>query len=146
MGPPPISVRRSKPAGAYVIRRRVGNQRGFTLIELLIVVAIVGILASIAVVMYNDMQRRARISRASADVRSMASALTMYTMHMGNLPSAIGLLSLSSSNPEGATSGAFLTGVPTPPIGWSASYSYASSADGTFTVSATGDATTARVP
>lgn len=124
----------------------LGNERGFTLIELLIVVAIIGILASIAVVMFNDMQRRARIARAQADVRTMASSLTMYSMHMGNLPSALALLTGSSSNSGGATSGAFLAGIPTPPTGWSAAYSYASSSDGTFTVSATGDATTAQVP
>ncbi len=124
----------------------LGNERGFTLIELLIVVAIIGILASIAVVMFNDMQRRARIARAQADVRTMAGSLTMYSMHMGNLPSALALLTASSSNSGGATSGAFLAGIPPPPTGWSSSYSYTSSSDGTFTVSATGDATTAQVP
>ena len=126
--------------------RRVRNQRGFTLIELLIVVAIIGIIASIAVVMFNDMQRRARIARAQADVRAVASSLTMYTMHIGSLPSALGLLSQSSSNSEGATSGAFLAALPAPPTGWSSAYSYTSAGDGTFTVSATGDGTTAQVP
>jgi type II secretion system protein G len=127
-------------------RFSLGGERGFTLIELLIVVAIIGILASIAVVMYNDMQRRARIARAQADVRAMASSLTMYTMHMGNLPSALSLLAASSSNAAGATSGAFIAAIPVPPTNWSSSYSYASSGDGTFTVSATGDGTTAQVP
>ena len=128
-----------------MIRRILRSQRGFTLIELLIVVAIVGILASIAVVLYVDVQRRARVARASGDVRAVASAVSLYAVHVGQLPSALPLLTMSSSNAEGQTAGAFLVGIPQAPLGWS-TYSYATAADGAFTVSASGDGTTAKVP
>ena len=39
-----------------------------------------------------------------------------------------------------------LAAIPATPSGWAASYDYTTAADGTFTVSATGDGTTARVP
>jgi hypothetical protein len=55
-------------------------------------------------------------------------------------------LTASSSSDQGQTAGAFLGTIPTPPGGWSSAYVYASSSDGTFTISATGDGTTARVP
>lgn len=59
---------------------------GFTLIELLIVVAIIAILAAIAVPNFLEAQVRAKVSRAKADMRTIAIALDSYAIDQNRYP------------------------------------------------------------
>ena len=60
--------------------------RAFTLIELLIVIAIIAILAAIAIPNFLEAQTRAKVSRAMADMRSMATALEGYFVDYNAYP------------------------------------------------------------
>ena len=60
--------------------------RAFTLIELLVTVAIIAILAAIAVPNFLEAQVRSKVSRASADMRTLATSIESYVVDNNHYP------------------------------------------------------------
>jgi prepilin-type N-terminal cleavage/methylation domain-containing protein len=67
-------------------RKNYKTNFGFTLIELLIVVAIIAILAAIAIPNFLEAQIRAKVSRAKADMKTIATAIESYAVDYNVYP------------------------------------------------------------
>jgi prepilin-type N-terminal cleavage/methylation domain-containing protein len=74
------------------------GQRGFTLIELMIVVAIVGILASIAIPNFLNLKDKAIWGTAKANLDVVRTAVAKYAADSAHSRYPVGTLDLSSFN------------------------------------------------
>ena len=60
--------------------------RGFTLIELLIVIAIIGVLATLLMVNFVGVRQRARDAQRKSDLRQLQSAMEIYRSDNSSYP------------------------------------------------------------
>jgi len=63
---------------SIIIMKKTTNKKGFTLVELLVVVAIIGILASIAIPQFAAYRERANDAAANSDIRTVMTAQETY--------------------------------------------------------------------
>lgn len=88
---------------------------GFTLIELLIVVAIIGILATLLMANFIGVRQRARDAQRKSDIRQIQSALELYRSDIGNYP--VSLSSCGSSLTGGTPVNTYMQKIPCDPSG-----------------------------
>jgi len=57
--------------------------RAFTLVELIVVIAIIGILATIGVASYSNVLKNSKKTKAAADIKELVQALKIYNVQKG---------------------------------------------------------------
>lgn len=105
------------------------NKSGFTLIELLVTIAIIGILASVGLVVYSSTQKTARISKRVQDLKAIQAALETFKAAKGKYPSvtvAGSFVCLNSLSGNNSLTPNFMQTVPDDPLGSSYCYQYSS--------------------
>jgi prepilin-type N-terminal cleavage/methylation domain-containing protein len=101
---PPIAADESNHGrvgeGRAAMKRQHRDQRGVTLVELMVVVAILAIIAAIAVTLYQDLQKKARLSADQGTMAALRSAAAIYFgKNDGAFPTQNGLNSLVQPSP-----------------------------------------------
>jgi len=91
------------------------KQTGFTLIELLIVVAIIGLLATLAIVSLTSAQQRARDTKRVADIKALQTALELYWNENAQYPILISSGTNSWAELSTDLSAFVLSGLPVDP-------------------------------
>jgi general secretion pathway protein G len=114
-----------------VSKKRNGRD-GFTLIEVLLVVAILGILATVVVVNFGGKAEGAKIRATRASIAAVCTAIDLYEVEMGTYPS--GLQDLTRATDE---HGAYIRGgVPTD--SWGNTFQYTLKDRGNYIVKSAG--------
>ncbi|OGH95186.1 MAG: hypothetical protein A2538_03375 [Candidatus Magasanikbacteria bacterium RIFOXYD2_FULL_41_14] len=121
------------------------NKKGFTLIELLIVVAIIGLLSTLAVVALGSARVKARDSKRLADLKQLQTALELFYTDNNEYPTGSGvLLGSTAAACLNSTVGWATTGCDNPYMGLvpvdpkDGNYTYtAASSSSSYTITAT---------
>lgn len=117
-----------KPVLVRVPAQRNHREAGFTLIEIMVVIAIIGILATLIVPNIMGRPDEARITAAKHDVGTINQALKLYRLDIGRYPTTEqGLKALverptSEPIPQNWKTGGYLSSVPKDP--WGNAYYY----------------------
>lgn len=124
----PAPIRRTQRDTYFAAQRR-SKDAGFTLIEIMVVIAIIGILATLIVPKIMGRPDEARVVAAKQDVGTIVQALKLYRLDIGRYPTTDqGLKALvekptSEPVPQNWKMGGYLDSLPKDP--WGNNYQYA---------------------
>jgi general secretion pathway protein G len=101
------------------------NRRGgFTLIEMIVVIAIIGVLATIIVVKYSGQTDQAKVAAAKSHLSQLESAVVSFEAHNGRLPQSLSELVERPGNAPNWQEGGYLKAKALPLDPWGREYVY----------------------
>ena len=107
-----------------VTRRNLKRSRGFTLVELMIVVAIIGILATVVIVRYAGKTDQANAAAAKAQIAQLESVIIEFQSVCHRYPQTLEELTQKPSDSPNFPEGGYLKGGKVPNDPWGHPYVY----------------------
>jgi len=98
--------------------------RGFTLVELMIVVAIIGVLATMVISRYAGKTDQAKVAAAKAHIQQLETAILEFQAHCGRVPNSLEELVNKPGDCPNWQDGGYLKGSKVPKDPWSHEYAY----------------------
>lgn len=99
-------------------QKHLGARGGFTILEILIVIAVFGLLATLAVLSLNSVRTRLRDTQRLSDISQLRAGLSQYWLDKATYPVSAGVnLGQSGTNTDVLTASGFAArNTATPPI------------------------------
>jgi general secretion pathway protein G len=112
------------------------GRSGFTLVELLLVVAILGILATIVVVNVSGRREGAMIQATRTSISALSGALDLYEVDTGRYPETLDALIRNDSSPNWM--GPYVKGAGLQPDAWGTAFAYKRKPEGGYEIRSAG--------
>ena len=71
------------------LKKLIGNSRGFTVIEVIVVVVVIGVLAAVTIVRYDDFQKSVIAAQLKSDLNGAATAMENARMFGNVYPTSV---------------------------------------------------------
>jgi general secretion pathway protein G len=100
------------------------HRGGFTLVEMIVVIAIIGVLATLVVVRYSGQTDQAKVAAAKSQLAQLEGAVISFHSHVGRLPKSLSELVEQPSGAANWQEGGYLKGKSVPKDPWGSDYIY----------------------
>jgi general secretion pathway protein G len=104
--------------------RRQSSRAGFTLVELIVVIAIIGVLATVLIVRYSGQTDQAKVAAAKSQIAQIEGAVIAFQAHVGRLPNSLRELVEKPADAKNWQEDGYLKGKSAPKDPWGNDYIY----------------------